>query len=41
MTCLHGQRSLEPPQRWLKAGVFEAIVDDLRAILRLAQGRER
>src|SRR5438874_11703766 len=26
-------------QRWLKAGVFEAIVDDLRAMLRLAQGR--
>ncbi len=26
-------------QRWPKAGVFEAIVDDLRAILRLAQGR--
>jgi len=26
-------------QRWLKAGVFEAIVDDLRAILRLAQGK--
>ena len=26
-------------QRWLKAGVFEAIVNDLRAILRLAQGR--
>jgi transposase len=26
-------------QRWLNAGVFEAIVDDLRAILRLAQGR--
>jgi transposase len=26
-------------QRWLKAGVFEAIVDDLRAVLRLAQGR--
>jgi transposase len=26
-------------QRWLKAGVFEAIVDDLRAILRLAWGR--
>ncbi len=39
MTCLHGQQSIEPPQRWLKAGVFEAIVDDLRAILRLAQGR--
>lgn len=26
-------------QRWLKAGVFEAIVHDLRVILRLAQGR--
>ena len=26
-------------QRWLKAGVFEVIVDDLRAVLRLAQGR--
>lgn len=27
-------------QRWLKAGVFEPIVADLRAILRLAQGRK-
>jgi transposase len=26
-------------QRWLKAGVFEAIVADLRALLRLAAGR--
>ncbi len=26
-------------QRWLKAGVFEAIVADLRAVLRVAQGR--
>jgi transposase len=26
-------------QRWLAAGVFEAIVHDLRAVLRLAQGR--
>jgi len=26
-------------QRWLKAGVFEAIVNDLRVLLRLAQGR--
>ena len=26
-------------QRWLKAGVFEAIVHDLRALLRLAEGR--
>jgi transposase len=28
-------------QRWLQAGVFEAIVDDLRAVLRLAQGRNQ
>ncbi len=27
-------------QRWFKAGVFEAIVDDLRALLRVAEGRE-
>ena len=26
-------------QRWLSAGVFERIVDDLRTILRLAEGR--
>ena len=26
-------------QRWIKAGVFEAIVSDLRALLRLAAGR--
>src|SRR5258708_14823755 len=26
-------------QSWVKAEVFEAIVDDLRAVLRLAQGR--
>lgn len=26
-------------QRWLRNGVFEAIVNDLRVILRLAQGR--
>jgi transposase len=26
-------------QRWLRAGVFEAMVEDLRAVLRLAQGR--
>jgi transposase len=26
-------------QRWLHAGVFQAMVDDLRAILRMAQGR--
>jgi transposase len=27
-------------QRWLKAGVFEAMVHDLRALLRMAQGRQ-
>jgi transposase len=27
-------------QRWLKAGVFEALVHDLRALLRLATGRQ-
>lgn len=26
-------------QRWLKAGVFESMVHDLRALLRMAQGR--
>ena len=27
-------------QRWLKAGVFEAMVNDLRALLRLIEGRD-
>ena len=27
-------------QRWINAGVFEAIVHDLRALLRLAKGRK-
>jgi transposase len=27
-------------QRWRKAGVFEAVVEDLRAVLRVAQGRK-
>lgn len=27
-------------QRWIKAGVFEAIVDDLRMLLRVAAGRK-
>ena len=27
-------------QRWIKAGVFEAVVHDLRAVLRLAKGRQ-
>jgi transposase len=28
-------------QRWLRAGVFEAMVHDLRALLRLAKGRDK
>jgi len=28
-------------QRWLKARAFEAIGDDLRAVLRVAQGRHK
>ena len=28
-------------QRWIKAGVFEAMVEDLRMILRWATGRKR
>lgn len=27
-------------QRWIKAGVFEAMVHDLRAVMRLAKGKE-
>jgi transposase len=27
-------------QRWLQAGVFDAIVQDLRTVLRLVQGRK-
>src|SRR5262249_58523178 len=30
----------EQAQRWLKAGVFEAIGEDLRAVVRVAQGRK-
>jgi len=27
-------------QRWIKAGVFESLVGDLRAVLRIAEGRK-
>ena len=30
----------QPTQRWLMAGVFEAMVHDLRALMRLAEGRQ-
>jgi transposase len=28
-------------QRWIKAGVFESLVHDLRAVLRIAEGRKK
>jgi hypothetical protein len=34
----HEAAVYQQTQRWLKAGVFEAIVQDLRVVLRLAQG---
>jgi transposase len=34
-----GEAVYQQTQRWLKAGSFEAIVHDLRALLRVAQGR--
>lgn len=34
------QAVYQQSQRWLKAGVFEAMVHDLRAVLRLAAGRD-
>jgi transposase len=34
------QAVYQQTQRWLKAGVFEAVVHDLRAVLRVAQGRK-
>ncbi len=33
------QAVYQQTQRWLSAGVFEAMVHDLRALLRLAEGR--
>src|SRR3972149_2380704 len=36
----HRGTPYQQTQRWINAGVFEAIVNDLRAILRLAKGRE-
>ena len=31
---------ISKPERWLKAGVFQALVHDLRAVLRIAEGRQ-
>src|SRR5215212_5412621 len=35
------QAVYQQTQRWLSARVFEAMVHDLRALLRLAKGRQR
>jgi transposase len=40
MTCRLGIRSISRRECWLQANVFEKIVHDLRALLRLAQGRK-
>ena len=39
MTCRPWEAVYQQTQRWLKAGVFEAIVQDLRRLLRLVEGR--
>lgn len=41
MTCLAFTIVYQQVQRWLKAGCFEAIVNDVRAVLRLAAGCNR
>src|SRR4051794_31233217 len=35
-----GRAVSQQPRRWLAAGCFEAIVHDLRAVLRFADGRD-
>jgi hypothetical protein len=32
--------SINSRERWIKAGVFESLVHDLRAVLRIADGRK-
>jgi hypothetical protein len=38
MTCRPGRSSINSRERWIKAGVFESLVYDLRAVLRIAEG---
>jgi transposase len=40
MTCRPGTSSISSPERWIKAGVFESLVYDLRAVLRIAERRK-
>jgi len=35
-----GKSSISSPERWIKAGVFESLAHDLRAVLRIAEGRK-
>jgi hypothetical protein len=37
---LHGSLFDEQSYRWIEAGVFESLVHDLRAVLRIADGRK-
>jgi hypothetical protein len=39
MTCRRWPTVSQQSHRWLQAGGFDAIVQKLRAVLRLAQGR--
>ena len=39
MICHLGQQCINKQGRWFKAGVFEEIVDDHIALLRVAEGR--
>src|SRR6185369_871021 len=39
MICRPGIQCFNNPERWIRAGVFEAMVNDFRALLRLAAGR--
>jgi transposase len=40
MTCRPGRSSINSRERWIKAGVFESLVHDLHAVLRIADGRK-
>src|SRR5882724_9210674 len=40
MICRHGKWSINRARGGSKGGVFKSIVDDLRVLLRLAQGRK-
>ena len=41
MICHPGTLSSNKRERWLAAGCFTALVDDLRLLLREAKGRNR